>query len=52
MSHFYHLPRLKLLARREGREVYTVPADEERRIRGTPWFVAREAVAFWRYFVA
>jgi vancomycin permeability regulator SanA len=52
VSHFYHLPRLKLLARREGREAYTVPADEERRIRGTPWFVAREIAAFWRYLVA
>ncbi len=52
VSHFYHLPRLKLLARREGREAYTVPADEERRIRGTPWFVAREIAAFWRYLLA
>jgi len=51
VSHFYHLPRLKLLARREGRDAYTVPADEERRIRGTPWFVAREVAAFWRYLL-
>ncbi len=52
VSHFYHLPRLKLLARRAGREAFTVPAKEERRIRGTPWFVAREVAAFWRYLVA
>lgn len=52
VSHFYHLPRLKLLARRAGREALTVPADEKRRIRGTPWFVAREVAAFWRYLVA
>jgi len=51
VSHFYHLPRLKMLARREGREAYTVPATEERPIRGTPWFVAREVAAFWRYLV-
>lgn len=51
VSHFYHLPRLKLLARRAGREAYTVPADEERPIRGTPRFVAREIAAFWRYFL-
>jgi vancomycin permeability regulator SanA len=47
VSHFYHLPRLKLLARRLGREAFTVPAAEERRIRGTPRFVAREVPAFW-----
>jgi uncharacterized SAM-binding protein YcdF (DUF218 family) len=51
VSHFYHLPRLKLLARREGREAYTVPADEERPIRGTPRFVAREVAAFWWYLI-
>jgi len=43
VSHFYHLPRIKLLAR----GAFTVPATEERRIRGTPWFVAREIAAFW-----
>lgn len=52
VSHFYHLPRLKLLARRAGREAYTVPADEERPIRGTPWFVARELAAFWTHLFA
>jgi uncharacterized SAM-binding protein YcdF (DUF218 family) len=52
VSHFYHLPRLKLLARRCGREAYTVPATEERRIRGTPRFVAREVAAFWWYLLA
>jgi vancomycin permeability regulator SanA len=52
VSHFYHLPRLKLLARRAGREAYTVPADEERWIRGTPRFVAREVAAFWRYLLS
>jgi len=51
VSHFYHLPRIKMLARREGRDAYTVPADEERRIRGTPWFVAREVAAFWWYLL-
>jgi hypothetical protein len=44
-----HLPRIKLLARRLGREAFTVPATEERRIRGTPWFLAREVAAFWWY---
>jgi len=52
VSHFYHLPRIKMFARRLGREAYTVPAHEERRIRGTPWFVAREVAAFWWYLVA
>jgi uncharacterized SAM-binding protein YcdF (DUF218 family) len=52
VSHFYHLPRLKLLARRQRREAYTVPADEERPIRGTPRFVAREVAAFWWYLAA
>jgi len=51
VSHFYHLPRIELLARRAGREAYTVPAREERSIRKTPWFVAREVAAFWWYLV-
>src|SRR5262249_53745089 len=28
VSHFYHLPRIKLAYQREGLEVYTVPAKE------------------------
>ncbi len=48
VSHFYHLPRIKLLARR----AFTVPATEERRIRGTPRFIAREIPAFWWYLLS
>ncbi|HEX5138217.1 MAG TPA: YdcF family protein [Planctomycetota bacterium] len=51
VSHFYHLPRIKMLARQQRRDAYTVPADEEREIRGTPRFVAREIAAFWWYLL-
>jgi hypothetical protein len=50
VSHFYHLPRIQLAYRTAGRVAYTVPAEEARAIRQTPWLVAREAPAFWWYY--
>ena len=51
VSHFYHLPRIKLTYQREGFEVYTVPAQESYMLRQTPYSVAREVVALWVYYL-
>jgi uncharacterized SAM-binding protein YcdF (DUF218 family) len=50
VSHFYHLPRVKLDYRRAGWEVYTVPARESYLLRQMPWFMAREVAAWWAYY--
>ena len=51
VSHFYHLPRIKLAYQRRGREVYTVPATESYTLRAMPYYVAREVVAMWVYYL-
>lgn len=51
VSHFYHLPRVKLCYQGAGFEVYTVPARESRTLCGMPWFVAREIPSFWAYYL-
>ncbi|MHC4974887.1 MAG: YdcF family protein [Planctomycetota bacterium] len=51
VSHFYHLPRIKLAYRRSGRTAYTVPADETYTVRQTPRLVMREVAAFWWYYL-
>lgn len=52
VSHFYHLPRIKLCFHRNGSEVFTVPAQEEYLLRGLTKFMAREIVALqWYYLV-
>ena len=50
VSHFYHLPRIKMAYQRAGIEVYTVPARETRTLLKLPQFVAREVAAFWFYY--
>lgn len=52
VSHFYHLPRIKMCFERAGIEAFTVPAEEGFPLRKTPWFMAREVVAFWGYYLA
>lgn len=52
VSHFYHLPRIKLAYQRAGVEVYTVPAAETRHLRRMPWFMAREVAALWLYYLS
>jgi uncharacterized SAM-binding protein YcdF (DUF218 family) len=50
VSHFYHLPRIKMTYQRYGNEVYTVPCADS--VPGTmPFNVAREVAAFWRYYL-
>jgi uncharacterized SAM-binding protein YcdF (DUF218 family) len=51
VSHFYHLPRVKLAYQREGLEVYTVPAKESYLLRQMPYNMAREVAALWVYYL-
>jgi uncharacterized SAM-binding protein YcdF (DUF218 family) len=51
VSHFYHLPRIKLAYQRSGWEVYTVPARESYFLRQMPFFMAREVPALWVYYL-
>jgi uncharacterized SAM-binding protein YcdF (DUF218 family) len=51
VSHFYHLPRVKLAYQRAGVEVWTVPARQGRLLGQIPYNMAREVAAFWDYYV-
>jgi len=51
VSHFYHLPRLKLAYQRAGQEVFTVPAKESYLLRQMPYNMAREVAALWVYYI-
>jgi len=46
VSHYYHLPRVKLLFERAGLRTYTVPASMRRRLLREPYFLAREIIAY------
>ena len=51
VSHFYHLPRIKMSYQRQGCEVYTVPAVESYPLTQMPFFVLREVAALWVYYL-
>ena len=51
VSHFYHLPRVKLEAQRLGIEVRTVPAVETYTLTQMPFLIAREVAALWKYYL-
>jgi uncharacterized SAM-binding protein YcdF (DUF218 family) len=51
VSHFYHLPRIKLEFQRAGIEVFTVPAPQGRPLNKLPLLIAREVAAIWRYYL-
>jgi uncharacterized SAM-binding protein YcdF (DUF218 family) len=51
VSHFYHLPRVKLAYQRAGVEVCTVPARQGRFLGQIPFNMAREVAAFWDYYL-
>jgi uncharacterized SAM-binding protein YcdF (DUF218 family) len=51
VSHFYHLPRIKLAYQRAGREVYTVPARESYPFNPHPYNILREVPALWVYYL-
>ena len=50
VSHFYHLPRIRMTYQRYGAEVYTVPAEASS-LRPLAYNIARESVAFWAYYL-
>jgi vancomycin permeability regulator SanA len=50
VSHFYHLPRVKLAYQQEGWDVCTVPARSDRVLLKLPVFMARETVALFKYY--
>lgn len=47
VSHYYHLPRARMLFERQGLRPSTVAATMSRRLLKEPWFLAREVVAFY-----
>jgi len=49
VSHFYHLPRIKMAYQRAGWDVYTVPAREAHNY-PHPYLMAREVAALWVYY--
>jgi uncharacterized SAM-binding protein YcdF (DUF218 family) len=52
VSHYYHLPRLRLAADRAGLDgARTVPARQTRRLRKEPWGVARECAGLAYYYL-
>ena len=51
VSHFYHLPRIKMSYQRQGWEVYTVPATERYQLSAMPKFILREIAALWVYYL-
>ena len=51
VSHFYHLPRIKMAYARAGQEVYTVPATQREVLRNLPWYMLREVAALWGYYI-
>lgn len=51
VSHFYHLPRVKLAFGRASLEVFTVPAKEPQLLLKLPYFMAREVAALWAYYL-
>lgn len=50
VSHFYHLPRIKLAYERAGLTVYTVPAEQRRTLVRLPQYMLREVAAWWAYY--
>jgi uncharacterized SAM-binding protein YcdF (DUF218 family) len=50
VSHFYHLPRVKMAYQRAGVEAYTVPVRDV--LPGLPWYMGREVAAVWVYYAA
>jgi vancomycin permeability regulator SanA len=51
VSHFYHLPRIKLSYQQAGRDVFTVPARQGKPLTQMPFNIAREVAALWVYYL-
>ena len=52
VSHFYHLPRIKQAFQREGRDVFTVPAEQTEPLVERSRYMLREVAALWVYYPA
>jgi len=50
VSHYYHLPRLRLAADRIGLKARTVPCRQTRRLAKEPYGIARELAALGYYY--
>ena len=50
VSHFYHLPRIKMTYQRYGVDAWTVPARASS-VTPVMYNVGRESVAFWAYYL-
>lgn len=50
VSHFYHLPRIKMTFQRYGMDVCTVPSRDSVPFT-MPYNIAREDLAFWAYYL-
>lgn len=50
VSHYYHLPRIKMTFQRYGADVWTVPCDSSV-LRDSPFNLLREDAAFWVYYL-
>jgi len=51
VSHYYHLPRIKLSYQRAGVCVYTVPARQTAGLQRQTWQLTREIAALWAYYL-
>ena len=51
VSHWYHLPRIKMTYQRAGWDVVTTPANESRTLVRMPYYVMREVAAVWVYYL-
>jgi vancomycin permeability regulator SanA len=52
VSHYHHLPRIQMMARRRGLQCATVHADEgDTLLAGTPYYVLREAISLVFYYL-
>jgi uncharacterized SAM-binding protein YcdF (DUF218 family) len=53
VSHYYHLPRIKLLYAREGtsHQMWTVPATMDRRLVREPYYLVREIASTYHELI-
>lgn len=51
VSHYFHLPRIKMAYQRAGFDVLTVPAEESYVLYQTPYLLVRETAALWYYYL-
>jgi vancomycin permeability regulator SanA len=51
VSHYYHLPRIKMTYQRHQLQVLTVPAKESRILLMLPKYILREIAAIWVYYL-